>query len=50
VPATLASDAHDPQHVARDFEAATSALQRAGYKQFVTFAGRQRTAVALPGA
>ncbi|MBW3592868.1 MAG: histidinol-phosphatase, partial [Actinobacteria bacterium] len=40
VPATLASDAHVPHAVGRDFDAAVAALRDAGYETITVFEGR----------
>lgn len=48
VPITLASDAHRPEDVGRDFETATAAIRDVGGDGIVTFAARSRTAVSLP--
>ena len=42
VPATLGSDAHAPEEVARDFPLALSHLRAAGYERILTYAGRRR--------
>lgn len=41
VPVTLASDAHAPQDVARDFPTAAAALRIAGYETITRFTSRQ---------
>ena len=41
VPATLSSDAHAPQDVARDFATAVAALRGAGYETITRFSGRE---------
>lgn len=43
VPITLASDAHTPEHVARDFDKAVAAARAAGYDQIARFEQRRRT-------
>ncbi len=48
VPTTFSSDAHAPRDVAADFATAAGLMRAAGYRQFLRFAGRQRTAVDLP--
>ena len=40
VPATLSSDAHAPEDVARDYPTAVAALKGAGYTTITTFRGR----------
>ena len=40
VPITLASDAHAPEHVARDFDHAVAAARAAGYSERLAFRGR----------
>ena len=47
VPATLASDAHRPEDVGRDFDRAVAALREAGYTTLSRFRGRERTEVPL---
>jgi len=47
VPATLASDAHRPEDVGRDFDAAVAALHDAGYRTLLRFDRRQRREVPL---
>ena len=47
VPATLASDAHRPEDVGRDFDLALAALRQAGYDTIVRFRGRERQEVPL---
>jgi histidinol-phosphatase (PHP family) len=42
VPATLGSDAHAPEEVARDFPLALSHLRAAGYERIVAYEGRRR--------
>ena len=41
VPATLSSDAHAPQDVARDYPTAVAALRGAGYETITRFSGRE---------
>jgi histidinol-phosphatase (PHP family) len=41
VPATLASDAHRPADVGRDFDRARAVLSRAGYRTITVFDGRE---------
>ena len=47
VPATLASDAHRPEDVGRDFDRAVAALREAGYTTISRFRARERTEVPL---
>ncbi len=47
VPATLASDAHRPEDVGRDFDLAVAALREAGYTTLARFRGRERQEVPL---
>ncbi len=47
VPVTLGSDAHAPAEVGYCFDAARSALRRAGYDRIAWFEGRELTEVAL---
>lgn len=42
VPATLGSDAHAPEEVARDFDLAVAHLQAAGYDRILTYRQRRR--------
>jgi len=42
VPATLGSDAHAPEEVARDFPVAVAHLQAAGYERILTYRNRAR--------
>ena len=42
VPATLGSDAHAPEEVARDFPLAVEHLRAAGYTRILAYQGRQR--------
>jgi len=48
VPTLINSDAHTPEDVGRDFDRAAALAHAAGYGEVATFAGRQRTMVALP--
>lgn len=48
VPATLGSDAHQPDHVGLAFEQGVAHLRAAGYESIVCFAGRERTRRWLP--
>ena len=48
VPITLASDAHHPEHCARDFDVAVAAARRAGYRQRLQFHERVGELVPLP--
>ena len=47
VPVTLASDAHVPEDVARDYPTAVAALRGAGYRTITRFAGRRAEQVPL---
>ena len=47
VPATLASDAHTPDDVARDYPTAVAALRGAGYATITRFSGRAPSQVPL---
>src|SRR5690606_10309942 len=47
VPATLASDAHRPADVGRDFDQAVAALRAAGYDSILRFRAREPRAVPL---
>jgi histidinol-phosphatase (PHP family) len=42
VPLVLSSDAHEPGHVARDFDRARMLAREAGYRETVLFEGRRR--------
>ena len=46
-PATLASDAHRPEDVARDFPTAVAALRGAGYETLTRFSRREPTQVPI---
>jgi histidinol-phosphatase (PHP family) len=48
VPATLGSDAHQPDHVGLCFEQGVAHLRAAGYESVVAFAGRERGRRWLP--
>ena len=48
VPATLSSDAHAPEDVARDYPTAVAALRGAGYETITRFSGREPSQVADP--
>ena len=41
MPATIASDAHHPGDVGRDFDQALALLREAGYETITVFDGRQ---------
>ncbi|MCU0308006.1 MAG: PHP domain-containing protein [Thermoleophilia bacterium] len=45
VPVTLASDAHSPEDVARDYPTAVAALRAAGYETITRFRSREREQV-----
>jgi histidinol-phosphatase (PHP family) len=47
VPATLGSDAHDPEDVGRDFDKALELLNGAGYRKTATFEARSMRLVPL---
>ncbi|HEX5503902.1 MAG TPA: PHP domain-containing protein [Thermomicrobiales bacterium] len=47
VPLSLASDAHRPEDVGRDFPQAVALARACGYREVLTFAGRQARAVPL---
>jgi histidinol-phosphatase (PHP family) len=47
VPVTLASDAHRPEDVARDYPTAVAALRGAGYRTITRFAGREPRQAAI---
>jgi histidinol-phosphatase (PHP family) len=48
VPATLGSDAHQPDHVGLFFEQGVAHLRAAGYDRVIAFQGRQRNPRGLP--
>ncbi|MDA8441580.1 MAG: histidinol-phosphatase HisJ family protein [Peptococcaceae bacterium] len=47
IPVTLGSDAHAPEHVARDFVQAVQLLQAVGYKSIVSFEQKERLEYSL---
>ncbi|TCP59503.1 histidinol-phosphatase (PHP family) [Tumebacillus sp. BK434] len=47
VPIALSSDAHRPEDVGADYEAAIAYIRAAGYEQICTFRNRERTLVPL---
>ena len=47
VPVTLASDAHGPDEVGRDFDRSVAALHDAGYRTITVFQRHDRRQVAL---
>lgn len=47
VPITLASDAHTPDHIGRDFDKAIEMARRVGYSQIATFDKKERRLVDL---
>lgn len=47
VPLSLASDAHRPEDVGRDFDLAVALARECGYREVLTFNGRQARAVPL---
>jgi len=47
IPVTLASDAHRPEDVARDYPTAVAALRGAGYETITRFRGREPEQVAI---
>lgn len=49
IPATLASDAHHPEDVGRDFSQGVALLRRCGYETISAFTGRRRSQVPLGG-
>ena len=42
IPVTISADAHQPEHLLRDFDKAASRLAAAGYTQVARFAGREK--------
>lgn len=48
VPLSLGSDAHEPEHVGEQFEAAYDLARQVGYETMIVFVGRRRIAQALP--
>jgi histidinol-phosphatase (PHP family) len=49
VPVTLASDAHKPEHVGREFEKALNLIRSVGYTHVCTFEARKRKTVRIGG-
>lgn len=47
IPVCLGSDAHDPQDVGADFQRAARVLWKAGYRETVTWEGRERRVIPL---
>ena len=47
LPVTLASDAHRPEHVGRDFDRAVALARDAGYESYLSFQSRRRQARSL---
>jgi histidinol-phosphatase (PHP family) len=47
VPVTLGSDAHAPEHVGYRFDDAIELLRSVGYREYATFAARQRSMVPI---
>lgn len=47
IPLTIGSDAHDPQKLAENLDAARSTLNKLGVRELATFEGRQRVMVPL---
>ncbi|MCZ6834871.1 MAG: histidinol-phosphatase HisJ family protein [Planctomycetota bacterium] len=43
IPTTLSADAHDAQHLVRDFDRGAQRLYEAGYREIARFAQRRRT-------
>jgi histidinol-phosphatase (PHP family) len=43
IPVTLSADAHEPDHLLRDFERGAQWLLEAGYRELARFNGRKRT-------
>ena len=43
IPVTISADAHEPDHLLRDFPRAAGRLVKAGYQDITRFAARQRT-------
>ena len=48
VPATLGSDAHEPEHVGLAFDQGVAHLRAGGYDSVIAFAGRERSKKWLP--
>ena len=42
IPVTISADAHQPEHLLRDFDKAAARLAEAGYTQVARFAGREK--------
>ena len=47
VPISLSSDAHRPEDVGADYDTAVAYIHRAGYRDIVTYAGRERSFASL---
>lgn len=50
VPVTISADAHQPEHLLRDFDRAAARLTEAGYDKIARFAGREKRFEALAEA
>lgn len=50
IPATISADAHQPEHLLRDFDRAAERLAQAGYREVARFADRQVRLEPLRGA
>jgi len=50
IPVTISADAHQPEHLLRDFERAAERLSKAGYSQVARFCGREKRFEALDDA
>jgi histidinol-phosphatase (PHP family) len=48
VPATLGSDAHEPEHVGYALSGVAATLREAGYREYMRFQGRNRVPYPLP--
>ncbi|MDR5702475.1 MAG: histidinol-phosphatase, partial [Armatimonadota bacterium] len=48
VPVVPSSDAHEPDHVGRDFDRILALIREAGYTQIWTFTARSRSPLPLP--
>jgi histidinol-phosphatase (PHP family) len=50
IPVTISADAHQPEHLLRDFDKAAARLAEAGYTQVARFAGREKRFESLENA
>lgn len=50
IPVTISADAHQPEHLLRDFDKAAARLAEAGYTEVARFAGREKRFESLESA